>query len=103
MKHAVAHGLGFDKARTIADQAIAAYAERYPQYQPTAKWVSERRAEVTFTVKGVSLDGWVEVGPSDISMDLDVPLLLRPFKGKAIRIIEEEIERWIAKAKAGEL
>ena len=38
-----------------------------------------------------------------IEMDLDVPFVLRPFKGKAMGVIEEEIKKWIAKAKAGEL
>lgn len=103
MKQVVVHGLGYDTARKVADAAIAAYTERYPQYQPKARWTTDKRADVTFTVKGITLEGWVEVGASEITMDLDVPFLLRPFKGTAIKIIEDEIERWIKKAKAGEI
>ena len=36
-------------------------------------------------------------------MELDVPFLLKPFKGKALGVIEEEIKKWMAKAEAGEL
>jgi hypothetical protein len=36
-------------------------------------------------------------------MDLDVPLLLRPFKSTALGVIEEEIRKWIDKAKNGQI
>ena len=103
MKHVVPHGLGFDKAKKVADAAFEAYRARFPQYKPTAKWVNDRRAEITFSVKGLTLDGALEVDEKNIEMDLDVPFILKPFKGKAISVIEEEIQNWIKKAKAGEI
>ena len=51
----------------------------------------------------MSLKGVLEVGPSSIDMDLDVPFLLRPFKSTALGVIEEEIRKWIDKAKAGQI
>lgn len=54
-------------------------------------------------MKGVSLEGVLEVGDENIEMDLDVPFLLRPFKGTALGVIDEEIKKWLAKAKAGEI
>jgi hypothetical protein len=95
MKHAVSHDLGQEKAKQVAQAAFESYRERYAHYDPKATWVNDRRAEITFSVKGISLN--------DIEMELDVPFLLRPFKGKALSVIEEEIKRWIAKAKAGEI
>ena len=103
MKHAVSHDLGQEKAKQVAQAAFESYRERYAQYQPKATWVNDRRAEITFNVKGMNLTGSMEVSPHDIEMELDVPFLLRPFKGKALSVIEEEIKRWIAKAKAGEI
>ena len=38
-----------------------------------------------------------------IELELDVPLLFRPFRKKAISIIEAEVRAWIDRAKAGEL
>ena len=103
MKHVVHHGLGFDTAKKVAHAAFASYKERFAHYHPNAKWVSDTRAEITFKVKGVALTGELEVNERDIEMDLEVPFVLRPFKGKAIGLIEEEIQKWVAKAKSGEL
>ena len=36
-------------------------------------------------------------------LELDVPLLLRPFRAKAIEVLEQEVRAWIEKAKRGEL
>jgi hypothetical protein len=103
MKHVVHHGLGFETARKVTDAAFSSYKERFQQYQPEARWLDDRRAEITFKVKGIALTGSIEVDEKDIAMDLDVPFVLRPFKGKAIGLIEEEIQKWVAKAKKGEL
>jgi hypothetical protein len=103
MKHSVPHDLGLDKAKQVADAAFRSYTEKFSQYQPKAAWVNDRRAEISFSVKGVSLNGALEVSPSSIDMDLNVPFLLKPFKGKALSVIESEIRAWIGKAKAGQL
>ncbi|HSN98904.1 MAG TPA: polyhydroxyalkanoic acid system family protein [Candidatus Nanopelagicales bacterium] len=103
MKHVVPHDLDQDTARRVTDKAFSAYKDRFAEYNPTLQWVNDQRAEVGFSAKGISLKGAFELKPGQIEMDLDVPFLLRPFKGKAISVIDEEIKRWIGKAKAGEL
>ena len=103
MKHTVPHDLDFDTARRVTEKAFAAYEARFPEYKPVMTWVTDQRAETSFTVKGVTLKGTFELVPHGIDMDLDVPFLLRPFKGKAIAVIEEEVRAWVGKAKRGEL
>jgi len=103
MKHAVHHGLGFETAKKVAEAAVGSYTERFQKYDPRITWKTDRNAEISFNVKGVSLRGVLEVGDDDIQMDLDVPFLLRPFKGKAISVIEEEINKWVQKAKSGDI
>lgn len=103
MKHVVHHGLGFAQAKKVAEAAVGSYSERFQKYDPKISWKTDRKAEIGFTVKGISLQGVLEVGDHDIEMDLDVPFLLRPFKGKALSVIDEEIKKWLAKAKAGEI
>ena len=98
MKHQVPHALGQAKAKQIAIQALDSYKKRFGEYDPRCEWVSENLARIGFSVKGVKLNGSIEVLPSAFELDLDVPFLLRPFKGKAIGVIEEEIKKWIAKA-----
>lgn len=103
MKHAVPHDLGQERAKQVTEAAWQSYAARFTAYNPTCEWVSPERAKIGFNVKGVSLNGAIEVKPSSIDLEMDVPFLLKPFTGKAVSVIEEEIKKWIGKSKAGEL
>ncbi|AKT37521.1 uncharacterized protein CMC5_016620 [Chondromyces crocatus] len=103
MKHVVNHDLDPETARRVTDKAFSSYKDRFADYNPTLNWSSEKRAEVGFSAKGIQLKGAFELSPGKIEMDLDVPFLLRPFKGKAIEVIDQEIKRWIGEAKAGRL
>src|SRR5688572_21028777 len=103
MKHSVAHDIGQEKAKKAAEAALAQYSQKFAKYSPKTQWVSENKANISFTIKGMSLSGVIEVLPTSIDMDLDVPFLFRPFKSQALNIIEGEIKDWIAKAKKGEV
>lgn len=103
MKQSVPHDLTRDQAKKAAQAAWESYSKRFSEYSPSCSWSSEYLADIGFRVKGVSLSGSLEVGTSDIGLELDVPFLLRPFKGTAMRVIEDEIREWVQKAKQGEL
>jgi Putative polyhydroxyalkanoic acid system protein (PHA_gran_rgn) len=100
MKHSVPHDLGQERAKKVAESALASYAQKYANYNPTVTWTSANRAELSFKVKGMSLSGVVEVLDRSIDLDIDVPFLLRPFKAQALGVIDGEINEWIKKAKA---
>ncbi len=101
MKHSVTHGLGKDLACKVAKAACESYASRFKEYNPTTEWTSEDSAKIGFSAKGITLGGQVTVNDQSIDLELDVPFLLRPLKGKAISVIEESIKEWIAKAQQG--
>jgi hypothetical protein len=101
MQHAVPHDLGLAKAKVVADAAFDSYKRKLAKYRPETQWVTDRRASIAFTVKGFTLHGALEVKEHSIDMELDVPFILRPFRGKALSLIEREIRAWIEKAKAG--
>lgn len=103
MKHTVSHTLGLDMARKVVRSALDSYSKRFSEYKPTTNWKGEDAADIGFTVKGMQLNGAVQVHEKAIDLDLDVPFLLKPFKGKAISVIEKEIRMWITKAENGEL
>lgn len=103
MKHSVPHSLGREKARKVAHSAFESYAKRFSEYNPKTNWKSEDSADIGFSVKGMSLNGSVEVTDKSIDLNLDVPFMLKPFKGKAVEVIEREIKVWIGKAEKGEL
>jgi hypothetical protein len=103
MKHTVTHDLPFDLAKKAADAALQAYATRFAEYDPRVTWTSERAAEVAFSAKGVTLKGTFEILSDRIEMEMEVPLLLRMFRQKALDVVEGEIVAWVQKAKAGAL
>jgi len=103
MKHSVVHDLGRAQAKRVAESAWKSYSDRFANYSPSCTWAGDYKANIGFNVKGVKLAGSIDVNEKDIELDLDVPFLLRPFKGQALKVIEEEIRKWIGKAKTGEL
>jgi hypothetical protein len=103
MKHVIPHTLDIPTAKKVTDRAFAEYSSRYPQYHPTFQWANDRRADIGFNAKGIKLKGAMEVADGQITMELDVPFLLRPFQKIAIEVIEREVKVWIGKAKAGEI
>lgn len=101
--HEIPHDLSLDQAKLAARKAAEAYGKRFQEYDYKAKWVSETRVELGFTVMGKRLEGAMTVKPKQLQLELDVPFMFRPFQGKAISIIEKEANEWIAKARRGEL
>ena len=103
MKKEIAHGLSDELARKTADCAFETYRQQFARFEPTLVWSSSRRAELTFSAKGITLNGLIELAPGTIAVDLKVPLLLRPFQKRAIAVIERELQLWIERAKNGQL
>jgi hypothetical protein len=103
MKHVVPHDLGQAGAKKAAEAALGAYAQRFQKYSPKIDWATPSKANISFQVKGFTLSGALEVLERSIEMDLDVPFILRPFKGQALGVIEGEIKEWIQRAKSGVL
>lgn len=103
MKHVVKHDLEMELARKAAKKAWESYSARFSKYEPTASWRNEDHADISFRAKGVSLTGAIDLAPGEIGLTLEVPFVLRIFRNQAIAIIDEEIQSWIEKARAGEL
>jgi hypothetical protein len=103
MKHEIHHGLEPDLARKAIDKAMESYSARFADYNPRFEWKTENEGELGFKAKGVSVTGEIEIVGSKIFVDLEVPFLLRVFKGKAMDVIDREVKKWVEKARNGEL
>ncbi len=103
MKHEIHHGLSPELAKKAVDKAMEAYSARFAEFNPTFSWTSDTKGRLGFRAKGVKVDGDIEIVGSKIQVDLEVPFLLRVFKGKAIEVIDREVLAWVEKARAGEL
>jgi hypothetical protein len=100
MKHSVSHDLGQERAKKVTEAALNSYAEKFAKYSPKTTWTGPSSAKISFSVKGMTLTGGVEIKDKSIDLDLDVPFLLRPFQGQAVSVIEGEIRAWLDKEKA---
>jgi hypothetical protein len=103
MKHEIPHDLDLALAKTVTTRAFESYRARFAEYAPKLQWIADRDARIEFTIKGLKLQGSIGVRPRSIDLDLDVPLVFRLFKNKAIEVIDKEVRVWIAKAKSGQL
>jgi len=103
MKHAVKHDLSPELAKKALERALESYTERFAAYSPKMTWTSETHVDAAFNAKGIKLAGTVDLEPGQITFDLDVPFLLRPFKSQALDLMESQIRKWSEKAKRGEL
>ncbi|MFB6262192.1 MAG: polyhydroxyalkanoic acid system family protein [Bradymonadaceae bacterium] len=103
MKHTVEHGLSKDLAKKATEHAFDAYQQKLSDYDPQANWVTDDEAEVTFSVKGYTLEGGIHLDEDVIELELDIPMLLKPFKSKAVSVVEDEIDKWVEKARQGDL
>lgn len=103
MKHSIPHELDIDLARKATDRAIAEYSQRFAKYNPQFNWVDDRHGKLAFTAKGLTLTGEVELKEGAIDVDLDVPFMLKPFRKKALDVVEGQVREWVERAKNGEL
>jgi hypothetical protein len=103
MKHEIEHGLSLELARKALDKAMEAYSARFADYNPYFEWTGDKTANLGFSAKGVKVAGDIEIAGNKILIDLEVPFLLRIFKGKAMEVIDKEVRKWVEKARAGEI
>lgn len=103
MKHEIKHDLAPDLAKLAATKAVDAYRERFSQFQFAERWVDDVTMAFGFSVTGKKLEGTLAVRPTCYELELEVPFIFRVFRGKAIEIIEREVQKWVGKARAGEL
>jgi len=51
----------------------------------------------------MSLMATINIKAKTIESEMNVPFLFLPFRGRALKVIEDEIKKWIARAKSGDL
>jgi hypothetical protein len=101
MKHTIRHGLDLPTARRVLEKAAQAYAEKLRDYSPNFKWRNENEGEVSFQALGMKASGLFKLAGDAMDIEMDVPFMLKPFRSKAIDVIEREVNKWVTKAKEG--
>lgn len=104
MEYSVDHGLNDPaRVREVVEKAYDSYKERLADHNPRLRWIDDHHAAIAFTVMGKSIEVDVTIDDKKVRMDADLPFLFRPFQSKIVGVVGREVEKWIAKAKAGEL
>jgi hypothetical protein len=104
MKIVVKHGLeDRDRVRGVIEKAYEAYRERLADHNPKLEWLGEDKARVSFTIVGKSLASNFTVQGDSVVVEGDIPFIFRPFRSKIENVLREEIVKWSAKARAGEV
>lgn len=103
MQHRIEHNLPPERLRAAVAKFAQVYCERFKHYQASVQWLGDQELEVQFQVTGVRLSGRLHLGPDALTIDMDVPLAFRLFRGRAVRAIEEEVQPWLAAAARGDL
>lgn len=104
MEHIIKHNLSPELAKKAADKAAEHYTKKWEKYDAKSTWVTDTTAEITFHVKGVHVAATVDMQPGQAVIEMQkVPFLLRPFKNMALDVVQRTMEKWIDKAKNGEL
>ncbi len=85
------------------EKAYGSYKERLADYKPNLTWVDDTKAKIGFHVLGKNIEVFLTVTERTVEMNGDLPFLFRPFQKKIVSVVGREVEKWIEKAKAGEL
>jgi len=100
MKHVIAHDLSPEDAKRVLDEAQVEYAQRFAKYAPRLVWQRADQARGSFHAMGREIEGTVRLLEHGLELDVEVPLLLRPFVGRAKQAIEREVARLISAFRA---
>ena len=101
--HSVTHDVDLSVARRATRLAFEEYQRKLAAYSPKISWADENHVKVGFNIRGVSIHGAVELHDHQIDLEMDIPLLLRPFQKRAMTVLDGEIRAWLARVHAGEV
>lgn len=103
MKHTIDTGLDLTRSKKAIDKAMEEYSARFADYNPRYEWTSDTAGEFGFSATGIKLGGTIVVREGKVDVDMNVPFVFRIFQGQAMKLIQEQVELWVERAKRGEL
>lgn len=104
MKYSVQHGLpDRSRVRVVVEKAYVAYEERLSDYKPKMEWQAQDRATISFTVMSQTINAVVELDDAELRIDGKVPFLFKPFEKKIEGVLGNEMNKWLEKARKGEI
>ncbi len=104
MKYVAKHGIeDLDRVKTVIERAYDSYKERLSEYNPSLEWKDERNATVSFQVMKKSITTDFEITSNEVRIEGKIPFIFKPLKSKIEKVVGGEVEKWIDKAKNGDI
>lgn len=103
MTHRIRHGLDLEIAKKVAEKAIETYTAKYAEYNPSFKWTTPTSGDLSFSFNGTKLSGKVSIEGPDIVIDMKIPFLMKMFIGPAMKMVTEEVNKWVKAVKEGRI
>jgi len=104
MKYVAKHGIDdLERVKTVIEKAYGSYSQRLSDYNPNLQWEDDRHATVSFTVAKKTINTDFEITDEEIRIEGKIPLIFKVFESKIEKVVGGEVDKWIAKARAGEL
>jgi hypothetical protein len=98
LRHTLQHGLALEDARKLALEAWEHYRVLLARNQPELEMQGPDSAVVKWVSRlGNRYQCSVELRDQVAVLEMDIPLLARPFKDIGIAMIEKELSGWLAK------
>ena len=102
MKKTIPTNLDKARSKIAIEKAMQAYKARFAEYSPRYEWTSDDAGEFGFDAKGIKLSGTIRIEDQRVDVEMEVPFLFKIFQGRAMKIIEDQVELWVEKVKNGE-
>jgi hypothetical protein len=96
VKHSVSHPLNRADAKRAIETALGEYSQRFAGFSPQLQWLQPEQAQVSFQALGRRIAAQVRVLDGALEIEMDVPLMARPFLGRAKAAIDREVARWVS-------
>ena len=103
MKKTIPTNLDKARSKIAIEKAMQAYKARFAEYSPRYEWTSDDAGEFGFDAKGIKLSGTIRIEDQQVDVEMEVPFLFKIFQGRAMKIIEDQVELWVEKVKNGEV
>lgn len=104
MKYRVEHGLADpSRVRTVVEKAYESYEQRLAAYRPQLVWATDRSAAIAFMVMSQAITAALEFDETVLRIDGKVPFMFLPFQKKIETVLGREMDKWLEKARNGEI
>ena len=101
LSHRLTHGLGLEQAKKLALEAWEQNRVVFARNEPELEWTGPYSAMVKWTSRfGNRYQCSVELKDRVALLQMDIPLLARPFKDVGLAMVEKELSNWLARYQA---